>query len=75
MEYNIGFSFFNKINNAINTLVNSRDMHAFRTIRKKFQVKDDENDLFIENKFDSFSEGGKKEGIWEGITGAWAIKI
>ena len=36
-------------------------MHAFPTIRNKIQVKDDDNDLSIGKKFDSFSEEIRKE--------------
>ena len=61
MKCNIGFSFFNKFDKAVNTFVNARDMHAFRTIRNKIQVEDDDNDLFIRKKFDSFSEAVRKE--------------
>ena len=61
MECNIGFCFFKKFNKAVNTFVNTRDMHAFPTIRNKIQVEDDDNDLFIRNKFDSFSEAVRKE--------------
>ena len=61
MECNIGFNFFKKFDKAVNTFVNARDMHAFPTIQNKIQVKDDDNDLFIIKKFDSFSEAVRKE--------------
>ena len=61
MECNIGFSFFRKFDKVVNTFVNVRDMHAFPTIRKQIQVKDDNNDLFIGKKFDSISEAARKE--------------
>ena len=54
MECNIGFYLFKKFDKSVNTFVNARDMHAFPTIRNKIQVKDDNNDLFIRKKFDSF---------------------
>ena len=61
MESKIGFSFFKKFDKAVNIFVNARDMHAFPTIRNKIQVEDDNNDLFIRKKFDSFSEVVRKE--------------
>ena len=61
MECSIGFSFFKKFDKVVNTFVNVRDMHAFPTIWNKIQVKDDDNDLFIGKKFDSFSEVVRKE--------------
>ena len=60
MECNIGFSFFKRFDKAVNTFVNARDMHAFPTIRNKIQVEDEDNDLFIGKKFDSFSEAVRK---------------
>ena len=61
MECSIGFSFFKKFDKVVNTFFNVRDMHAFPTIWNKIQVKDDDNDLFIGKKFDSFSEVVRKE--------------
>ena len=61
MEFNIGFSFFNNFEKSFNTFVNARDMHAFPTIRKTIQVGDDDSDLFIGKKFDSFSEAVRTE--------------
>ena len=61
MERNIGFSFFKKFDKSVKTFVNARDMHAFPTIQNKIQVEDDNNDLFIRKKLDSFSEAVRKE--------------
>ena len=61
MECNIGFSFFKKFDKAVSTFVNARDMHALPTIRNKIKVEDDDNDLFIRKKFDSFLEAVRKE--------------
>ena len=61
MECNIGFSFFEKFDKAVNTFSNARDMHAFPTIRNKIQFEDNENDLFIINKFDRVSEAVRKD--------------
>ena len=36
-------------------------MHAFPNIRNKIQVKNDDNDPFIGNQFDSVSEAVRKE--------------
>ena len=60
MECNIGFSFFKRFDKAVNTFVNARDMHAFPTIQNKIQVKDDNNDPFTGNKFDSVLEAVKR---------------
>ena len=61
MECNNGFYFFKRFDKAVNTFVNARYMHAFPTIRNKLQVKDDDNDLSIEKKFDKSSESERKE--------------
>ena len=61
MECNIVFSFFKKFEKVVNTFGNSRDMHAFPTIQNKIQVKDDNNDLFIGNIFESFLGSARKE--------------
>ena len=61
MECNIVFSSIKKIDKAVNTFVNARDMHAFPTIRNKIQFEDDENDLSIGKKFDKSSESERKE--------------
>ena len=53
--------FFKKFDKAVNTFVNTRDIHAFSTIRKKIQVKDDENDLSIGKKFNKYLESERKE--------------
>ena len=55
------FSFFKKFEKSVNTFVNARYMHSFPTIRKKIQVKDDNNDLSIGKKFDKSSEPERKE--------------
>ena len=36
-------------------------MHAFPTIQNKIQVKDDDNDLSIDKKFEKSSEAERKE--------------
>ena len=61
MEFNIGFSFFKKFDKAVNTFFNTKDMHAFLTIRNKIQVEDDENYLFVGKKFERVSEAVRKE--------------
>ena len=61
IECNIGFSFFKKFDKAVKKFVKARDMHAFPTIQKKIQVKDDENDLSIGKKFEKYSESERKE--------------
>ena len=61
MECNIGFYLFKKFEKLVNTFINTRDMHAFPTIRNKIQVKDYDNDLFIWKKFDIFLEAVRKE--------------
>ena len=61
MECNIGFSFFKKIDKAVNTFVNAREMHAFPTIRNKIQVEDNDNDPLIGKQFDSVLEVVRKE--------------
>ena len=61
MERNIGSSFFKNFEKAVNTFVNTRDMHDFPTIRNKIQVEDDDNDLSIGKKFDRSSEAERKE--------------
>ena len=61
MECNIGFSFFNNFDKAVNTFVNARNMHSFPTIRNKIQVKDDDNGLSIRKKFEKSSESERKE--------------
>ena len=61
MECKIGFYFFKKFDKAVNNFLNTRDIHAFPTIRNKIQVEDDDNDLLIGKKFNSFSEAGRKE--------------
>ena len=53
MECNICFSFFKFFDKAVNTFVNTREMHAFPTIRNKIQAEDDNNDQFIGKQFDS----------------------
>ena len=61
MECNIGCSSFKNFDKAVNTFLNTRDMHDFPTIRKKIQVKDDNNDVSIGKKFDKYSELERKE--------------
>ena len=61
MECNICFYFFKKFDKAINKCFNAKDMHDFPTIWNKIQVKDDDNDLSIVNKFDKSSEPERKE--------------
>ena len=61
MECNMGFSFFKNFDKAVNIFLNARDMHALPITRRKIQVKDDENDLFIRKKFDKSSESERKE--------------
>ena len=61
MEWNIGFSSFNKFDKAVNTFVNSRDINAFPTIQNKIQVENYNNDLSIGKKFDKSSESEIKE--------------
>ena len=61
MECNIGFYFFKEFDKAVNTFVNTRDMHAFPTIWNKIQVEDDDNDIFICKKFDSVSEAVRND--------------
>ena len=56
-----GFSFFKKFDKEVNTFFNARDMHAFPAIQNKIQVEDDNNDIFIGNKFDSVLESVRKE--------------
>ena len=60
MECNIGFSFFDKFDKAVNTFFNARDMHDFPTNRNKIQAEDDDNDLSIGKKFDKSSESERK---------------
>ena len=61
MECNIGFSFFNFFDKAVNTFVNARKMYAFPTIRNKIQVEDDNNDPFVGKQFDRVLEAVRKE--------------
>ena len=61
MGCNIGFSFFNNFDKAVNTFVNARDMHDFPTIWNKIQVEDDDNHLSIGKKFNKSSVSEIKE--------------
>ena len=66
MECNIGFYFFKRFEKAVNTFVDTRDMHDFPTIRNKIQVKYDDNDLSIVKKFDKSLEAERKEAYEKG---------
>ena len=65
MECNIGFYFFKEFDKAVNTFVNTRDMHDFPTIWNKIQVEDDDNDIFIWKKFDSVSEAVRNDAYYK----------
>ena len=49
------------VDKCVDRFVNARDRHALPTIQNKIQVKDDDNDLSIDKKFDKYSEAERKE--------------